>query len=169
MQFWILRVRFLRLKETQGLDQAPCRSGKGLFFYTFLPAACLKPQLFSGKLLINSKNLSGEKMFQITPTALENLTSYLQENNVESAVRVALMAGGCSGQALGLALDEAKENDTTFREGSLDFLIEESLLTMCGEIKVDFIQAGSRSGFSITSTNPVGGGGCGSCTSGSCG
>jgi len=73
---------------------------------------------------------------------------------------------------LGLALDEPKENDRTFEEDDLTFLVEEDLLNSCGAIKVDFIEAGYRSGFSITSTNPVGGGGgcsSGSCSSGSCG
>jgi len=42
----------------------------------------------------------------------------------------------------------------------------------CGAIKIDYADAGYRSGFSITSTIPLsgGGGGCGgSCSSGSCG
>ncbi|HFQ89856.1 MAG TPA: hypothetical protein ENK27_07235 [Desulfobulbus sp.] len=70
-----------------------------------------------------------------------------------------------------MALDEPKENDRTFEEDNLTFLVEEGLLSTCGSIKVDFIEAGYRSGFSITSANPVGGGGCssGSCSSGSCG
>jgi Fe-S cluster assembly iron-binding protein IscA len=70
-----------------------------------------------------------------------------------------------------LALDEPKENDKTFEEDGVSFLVEEGLLSSCGAIKVDFVEAGYRSGFSITSTNPVGGGGCssGSCGSGGCG
>ncbi|PIE58901.1 MAG: hypothetical protein CSA33_00960 [Desulfobulbus propionicus] len=68
-----------------------------------------------------------------------------------------------------MALDEPKDTDKTFEEESLTFLVEEGLLTSCGAIKVDFIEAGYRSGFSITSTNPIGGGSCGSCSSGSCG
>jgi Fe-S cluster assembly iron-binding protein IscA len=70
-----------------------------------------------------------------------------------------------------LALDESKENDEIFKEDDLTFLVEQNLLNTCGSIKVDFIDAGYRSGFSITSTNPIGGGGCssGSCASGSCG
>jgi Fe-S cluster assembly iron-binding protein IscA len=69
-----------------------------------------------------------------------------------------------------LALDESKETDEIFNENDITFLVEKSLLNTCGAIKVDFIDAGYRSGFSITSTNPVGGGGCsaGSCESGSC-
>jgi len=70
-----------------------------------------------------------------------------------------------------LALDEPKDNDKTFMEDTLTFLVEEGLLASSGTIKVDFLEAGYRSGFSITSTNPIsGGGGCssGSCSSGSC-
>jgi len=66
-----------------------------------------------------------------------------------------------------LALDEPKDNDKTFQEDTVTFLVEEGLLSTCGTIKVDFLEAGYRSGFSITSANPVGTGG--SCSSGSCG
>jgi len=33
-------------------------------------------------------------MFEVTSTAVENLKSYLSQNNIESAVRIALMQGG---------------------------------------------------------------------------
>jgi Fe-S cluster assembly iron-binding protein IscA len=72
---------------------------------------------------------------------------------------------------LGLALDEPKTNDKVYENDTLKFLVEEGLLRTCGSIKVDFIDAGARSGFGITSANPIGGGGCssGSCSSGNCG
>ena len=111
-------------------------------------------------------------MFEVTSAAVENLKSYLSQNKIESAVRIALMQGGWSGPSLGLALDESKENDKVFEEDKLTFLVDQTLLDTCGAIKVDFMDAGHRSGFSITSTNPVSsGGGCssGSCESGSCG
>jgi Fe-S cluster assembly iron-binding protein IscA len=66
-----------------------------------------------------------------------------------------------------LALDESKDNDKVFEEGGLQFLVEDSLLEKCGAVKVDFVEAGYRSGFAITSANPLGSGG--SCSSGSCG
>jgi Fe-S cluster assembly iron-binding protein IscA len=66
-----------------------------------------------------------------------------------------------------LALDEPKESDKIFEEGGIKFLVEDSLLEKCGAVKVDFMDAGYRSGFSITSVNPLGSGG--SCSSGSCG
>ena len=33
-------------------------------------------------------------MFEVTPSAVENLKAYLSQNNIDSAVRVALMQGG---------------------------------------------------------------------------
>jgi len=70
-----------------------------------------------------------------------------------------------------LALDEPKENDEVYNQSELTFLVEGSLLETCGEINVEYIDAGPRSGFGISSTNPIGGGGCssGSCSTGSCG
>ncbi len=70
---------------------------------------------------------------------------------------------------MGLALDEPKENDATYDNDGLTFLVDNGLLTTCGEIKVDFVDAGMRSGFSISSANPVGGGSCGSSCNSNCG
>jgi Fe-S cluster assembly iron-binding protein IscA len=73
---------------------------------------------------------------------------------------------------LGLALDEPKESDATYDNDTLKFLVDNELMKNCGAIKIDYADAGYRSGFSITSTIPLsgGGGGCGgSCSSGSCG
>jgi len=73
---------------------------------------------------------------------------------------------------LGLALDEPKDNDATYDQDTLQFLVETELMKSCGAIKIDYADAGYHSGFSITSTIPLsgGGGGCGgSCSSGSCG
>jgi iron-sulfur cluster assembly protein len=76
---------------------------------------------------------------------------------------------------LGLALDEPKDNDTKVEESGITFLVDNELMVSCGEIKVDFMESGMRSGFSITSKIPVAGssdgGGCssGSCGSGGCG
>jgi Fe-S cluster assembly iron-binding protein IscA len=71
-----------------------------------------------------------------------------------------------------LALDEPKDSDKVFEESELTFLVEDGLLGKCGNIKVDYVEAGYKSGFSITSANPVNqGASCssGSCSSGSCG
>ncbi len=112
-------------------------------------------------------------MLEVTDQANEKLIEYMKANNITSSLRVALMQGGCSGPALGLALDEEKPTDESFARQTLTFLVEKSLLEQCGSITVDYLDAGSRSGFSIVSTNPLpnSGGGCssGSCGSGGCG
>ena len=68
---------------------------------------------------------------------------------------------------MGLALDEPKDTDKVFENDSLKFLVEKSLLTTCGGITVDYVDAGPRSGFGITSVKPISSGG--GCSSGSCG
>ena len=72
-----------------------------------------------------------------------------------------------------MALDEPKANDEVIDKDGLQFLLDKDLSNNCGAIKVDFIEAGYRSGFAISSAKPIGGGGsCGSsCGSsgGSCG
>ena len=108
----------------------------------------------------------------VTDLAVTKLKEYMQANNIESALRVALMQGGWSGPSLGLALDEPKDSDKVFENDTLKFLVEDSLMSTCGGITVDYVDAGPRSGFGITSVNPISsGGGCssGSCGSGSCG
>lgn len=112
-------------------------------------------------------------MLDVTAQANEKLVGYMKDNNINSALRVMLMQGGCSGPSLGLALDEVKPQDEQFQRQDLKFLVEKSLLQQCGSITIDYVEAGSRSGFSISSANPlpVAGGGCssGSCGSGGCG
>ena len=111
-------------------------------------------------------------MFEVTELATQNLKSYMEENKIESALRVAIMGGGWSGPSLGLALDEPKENDAKYEQDGLTFLVDNSLLDTCGAIKIDFMDAGMRSGFSISSDKPLGdGGGCSSqgCSSSGCG
>ena len=109
-------------------------------------------------------------MMEVSELAGKKLAAYLRENNISSAVRVFMMQGGCSGPALGLALDEKKDNDESFTSGDLTFLVEKGLHEQCGSINIDFIEAGDRSGFQVASTNPLPGGGCsaGSCGSGGC-
>jgi len=107
-------------------------------------------------------------MLNVTDLANERLIEYLKSNNISSSLRVVLMQGGCSGPALGLALDDVKETDESFVKKDLTFLVEKGLLEQCGTISVDYVDAGPRSGFSISSANPLPGAG-GGCSSGSCG
>lgn len=75
---------------------------------------------------------------------------------------------------MGLALDESKETDEAVEKDGITFLLDKELSSNCGVIKVDFIEAGHKSGFAISSANPIGGGAscgssCGSSSGSSCG
>lgn len=112
-------------------------------------------------------------MLDVSDLANVKLNEYMKSNNLSSSLRVAVMQGGCSGPALGLALDETKDTDESFVKEDLTFLVEKGLLEQCGTISIDYVDAGPRSGFSISSTNPLpsAGDGCNpnSCGSGGCG
>jgi iron-sulfur cluster assembly accessory protein len=116
-------------------------------------------------------------MIKVTEAASANVKEYLRQQNIESPIRIFIMQGGCSGPALGLGLDDTKENDLTFEQDGVSFLVEKALAETCGTIKVDYLESGSGcgcsgGGFNITSEKPLAGAGdgCGcSCTSGSCG
>ena len=109
-------------------------------------------------------------MVQVSDLALEKLSEYMNQNNITTPIRITVM-GGCSGPALGLAVDEKKDSDEVVVMDKLTFLIEENLSKECGDVAIDFVDAGPKSGFSITSTNPLQGAGCNpnSCGSGGCG
>ena len=113
-------------------------------------------------------------MIEVTELAGQKLKAYLDENKIDSAVRVAVM-NGCGGPSLGLALDEAKATDATTEREGVTVLIDNELLSQCGGVRVDFSEGsgcGCQSGFAVTSTVPLPntGGGCGgSCSSGGCG
>ncbi len=110
-------------------------------------------------------------MLKIKAIANAKLTEYMTDNNINSPLRVALMNGGCAGMTQGLALDEEKENGTSFTEGGLTVLVDKGLLLQCGEIEVDSVENVENPGFAISSKNPIEVGGCssGSCGSGGCG
>ncbi len=112
-------------------------------------------------------------MLEITESALTNVKNYLDQQKIDSAVRVNLMSG-CSGPSLGLAIDDAKDNGHIFDHGGVSFLVDKRVAETCGAIKVDFVENKDSccgdGGFVITSEKPLSGGSCGcSCSSGSCG
>lgn len=113
-------------------------------------------------------------MLELTEKAGQKLKEYLEQNKIDSAVRVALMSG-CGGPSLGLALDVAKATDTAAEWNGVRVIIDNELLGQCSTVRVDFSEGtgcGCSGGFSVTAGTPLPstGGGCGgSCSSGQCG
>ncbi|WP_417911773.1 IscA/HesB family protein [Candidatus Electronema sp. TJ] len=116
-------------------------------------------------------------MIEITDLAVKNVKDYLDQNKIESAVRISMMSGGCSGPSLSLSLDDVKEGDLTVEKDGISFLMDKGLSDTCGAVKVDFVESSggcgcSGGGFTISCEKPLPGarsGGCGgSCSSGGC-
>ena len=118
-------------------------------------------------------------MLAVSDLAVAKVKEYLSENGISSAVRVAIMSGGCSGPALALALDETKDLDQVFDFDGVRFLVDNDVTAACGVIRVDYVEETSGcgcsgsggSGFAVTSERalPKTGGCGGACSSGSCG
>ena len=68
-----------------------------------------------------------------------------------------------------MVLDEPKETDDVFKVNGFTVVVDKNLHERTSDIKVDYVDYGMQSGFSISSKEPIlggGGGGCG--TSCSC-
>jgi len=111
-------------------------------------------------------------MIAVSEIAQQKLVDYLEDNSLSSPIRVGLMQGGCSGAVLGLALDEARDDDVVESYDALTFLMDKKLLEQCGSFSIDYIESGGKTGFTIASSNPLPGVGAGckssTCNSGGC-
>lgn len=103
-------------------------------------------------------------MFNVTESAQEQVRAYFQGKQ-QMPIRVFLHQGGCGGPQMAMALDDRKDTDTVFTFDGVDYLVNKEFLEDAKPINVDFIE----SGFKVTSSLELGGGGCSSCGSeGSC-
>lgn len=95
-------------------------------------------------------------MIQVTNSAQEQMAAFFEENNGKArSVRVYLHEGGWSGPALALALDEPKDSDHVFEYDSVKYIVDDGLMIKVGDITINFIQQGMRSGFSMTCVNSI--------------
>ena len=59
-----------------------------------------------------------------------------------------------------MALDEQQDNDMTFTDRNINYVIEKDLFDKAKPIRIDFVESLQGSGFQLTSSLPVGGGCC---------
>ena len=102
-------------------------------------------------------------MLEVTEKASEKLKEYLEDRELESAIRIFVSQIGWGGPSLGMALDEPNEQDQVFELAGVTYLVNGTLLNQVRPIKVDYVEDAHCSGFSITSTlsKPDS---CGSCS-----
>ncbi|MBU1053864.1 MAG: IscA/HesB family protein [Proteobacteria bacterium] len=106
-------------------------------------------------------------MFTVTEAAQMELKSFFKVKEMQlQPVRIFINQGGCSGPQMALALDEKRDNDSTFRVDGIQYLIDRDLLKKAQPISVDY----GSNGFIVTSDLKFESG-CSSCGSGggSCG
>lgn len=108
-------------------------------------------------------------MLTVTDLAVTKLKEYMAANNIDSTLRISLMNGGCSGMSLGLSIDDKKDTDLDYHKDGIEFIMEPALVEQCGAVNLDYMDSATSAGFALTSEKPIGGGGCSSCGSGSCG
>ena len=95
-------------------------------------------------------------MIQVTKNAQEQIDAFFEANNSKArSVRVYLHEGGWSGSALALALDEPKDSDHVSEHDSVKYIVDDQLMIKVGDITINFIQQGMRSGFSMTCVNSI--------------
>jgi len=56
---------------------------------------------------------------------------------------------------LALALDEPKDSDHVSEHDSVKYIVDDQLMIKVGDITINFIQQGMRSGFSMTCVNSI--------------
>jgi Fe-S cluster assembly iron-binding protein IscA len=64
-----------------------------------------------------------------------------------------------------MALDEPKQDDRTFEDNGLKFVINQALYDEIQPITVDFIETPQGSGFKLSSSFVATGGSCSTCSS----
>jgi Fe-S cluster assembly iron-binding protein IscA len=113
-------------------------------------------------------------MFTVSEKAGNMIKDFLKSQHGLGIVRVFLQPGCCGGGTLGMALDEQAENDITFVDQEITFVIDRALFEELRPIGIDFVESPQGSGFALTSKLSAGGGcsssGCstGGCSGGEC-
>ncbi|HWQ44880.1 MAG TPA: iron-sulfur cluster assembly accessory protein [Methanosarcina barkeri] len=104
-------------------------------------------------------------MIEVTEKAASELKILLeQEEKPELALRIFVAGVACSGVQYGLAFDdEVKEDDVTMESNGIKLIMNKDIETSFSEGSIDFVEDENGKGFLIR--NPTAGG-CGTCGGG---
>ena len=80
----------------------------------------------------------------------------------ESALRVAVRGGGCSGFQYALALDQAKAEDNVFEHNGVAVIVDKVSMQFVFGSEVDYVDGLQGAGFVVNNPNVVAACGCGS-------
>ena len=83
-------------------------------------------------------------------------------NEDESALRVAVRGGGCSGFQYALAFDRAKDDDHVFEDRGVSVIVDKTSMQFVFGSEVDYVEGLQGAGFCVNNPNVVAACGCGS-------
>ena len=93
-------------------------------------------------------------MFEVTEKASEMIKNFLKDREELPAIRLMLAQGGWSGPQLGLALDELRNDDESFDDRGLTFVVEKEFYRQIKPVTIDYVTTTTGEGFQISSNLP---------------
>src|SRR3954453_21413391 len=104
---------------------------------------------------------SAIKLTDGAATKIKDLVSG-NPNAEESALRVSVRGGGCSGFQYALALDKAKDDDHIFEHNGVSVVVDKVSMQFVVGSEVDYVDGLQGAGFVVNNPNVVAACGCGS-------
>ena len=103
-------------------------------------------------------------MFTVTELAAKEITTLINSyNNPQLALRVRVLAGGCSGYSYDLAFDDqVQENDTVFESNGVKVMIDDRSFKVLDGTQLDYVDTMLGRGFTFSNPNAKSTCGCGS-------
>ncbi len=103
-------------------------------------------------------------MLNLTDRAVDKVRQLMTAEDKQGyGLRVAVQGGGCSGFQYGLSYEqEQKTNDHVLEFGSLKVYVDAMSKMYLDDVKIDYVDGLSGSGFKIENSKATGTCGCGS-------
>ena len=92
---------------------------------------------------------------EMTPAAYEQVVRIMQkEGKPDSALRLYVQGGGCSGLTYGMAFDRAESGDeVAYEKDGLKVVVDRSSAPLLEGLRVDYLLGLEQSGFKIYNPN----------------
>lgn len=102
-------------------------------------------------------------MITLTTTATEQLKQLIEkQGDPQTALRVFVSPGGCSGFQYGMALDTiAQEGDEVLDQDGIRVIIDEYSINYLEGAEIDYVDSLMGAGFTVYNPNAVSSCGCG--------
>ena len=101
-------------------------------------------------------------MITVTEAATRKIGEVLQQQTDAFGLRVAVVAGGCSGYEYGMMLaPHAEEDDWIGEFAGIKVLVDPQSAPFLEGAQIDYVETLQASGFTISNPNAVSGCGCG--------